>query len=91
MSMKKRSRLSPIRRLRLGESIKAARVAAGFDTQLSFALALGKDASSVKRVESGKVTPSVEFLHEAARVCGITVPALIGDSLDAPEEPAAAA
>ncbi len=55
----------------LGARIKEVRLAKGM-TQLELASALGKDHSSIARIESGRVNPSYLYLKELAK--GLEVP-----------------
>lgn len=60
----------------LGARIKEVRLAKGM-TQLELASALGKDHSSIARIESGRVNPSYLYLKELAKGLGVPLSTLL--------------
>ena len=60
----------------LGARIKEVRLAKGM-TQLELASALGKDHSSIARIESGRVNPSYLSLKELAKGLGVPLSTLL--------------
>lgn len=60
----------------LGARIKEVRLAKGM-TQLELASALGKDHSSIARIESGRVNPSYLYLKELAKGLGVSLSTLL--------------
>ena len=60
----------------LGARIKEVRLAKGM-TQFELASALGKDHSSIARIESGRVNPSYLSLKELAKGLGVPLTTLL--------------
>jgi transcriptional regulator with XRE-family HTH domain len=59
-------------------SYRAARIAAGFATQLAAAAALGVDPASLCRWERGGVSPSDDAIRKMVEVYGLTAGQILG-------------
>lgn len=60
-----------------GERVKAARKAAGFDSQEDLARALGVSVFTISRYEHGRSKPSFDGLYALAEILGVRVSDLL--------------
>lgn len=54
----------------LGERIREARIAAGYDKGVAFAAALEVSKETVSRIENDRQTPGVDLLRKIAELTG---------------------
>ena len=63
----------------LASNLKKARKAKGFSQQ-NLAERVGAHLTHVNRVETGKCSPSIEFVAKVAHALGVSIDALLSDS-----------
>lgn len=64
--------------MQVGERLKAARLAAGFQNASAFGRHVELAPNTIYRLEKGDEQPSIETLSKWARGCGVTSDSLLG-------------
>lgn len=61
----------------LNERLRAARVAAGHDNVIAFAVQIGIHPNTVYRIENGKMNPQLATLRKWAEACRVSIGSLL--------------